>query len=119
MSNHSHDTLQEQDETYLYENNQEQLYIGHSHGTKEIWKIFWWLGAITVVDILFYFTFDENMFRNIVFIGLGIIKAYLIIGYFMHMKQERTDLIMSIILPIIFILWGVGAILKEGASHMM
>ena len=32
-------------ETLMYETNQELLYHGESHGTKEIWKIFGCLGS--------------------------------------------------------------------------
>ncbi len=101
-------------ETLMYENNQEMLYHGESHGTKEIWKIFGLLTIITVVDIILYFIMPANMFRNIIFIILGIVKSYLIVGYFMHMKHERLNLALSIIVPVLFVIGLIMGLLYEG-----
>ena len=101
-------------ETYLYENNQEKLYEAHSHGTKEIWRVFLLLTAITIVDIILYFIMDATMFRNVVFIALGLVKAVLIVGYFMHLKHERVNLILSIVVPMVFIIFFIGSMLHEG-----
>ena len=111
MSNAHHNT---DNHTDLYENNQEILYLGHSHGTKEIWKIFWLLTAITVLDIILYFMMPADMLRNIIFVVFGIVKAYLIVGYFMHMKHEKLDLALSIIVPVLFIVGLIMGLLYEG-----
>ncbi|MDX5319826.1 MAG: cytochrome C oxidase subunit IV family protein, partial [Bacteroidota bacterium] len=101
-------------ETLMYENNQEMLYHGESHGTKEIWKIFGWLTVITVLDIILYFAMQPTMFRNVIFIVFGIVKAYLIVGSFMHMKHERLNLALSIIVPVLFILGLIAGLLYVG-----
>lgn len=101
-------------ETLMYETNQEMLYHGESHGTKEIWQIFGWLTVITVLDIILYFALEPTMFRNITFVVFGIVKAYLIVGYFMHMKHERQNLALSIIVPVLFILGLIMGLLYEG-----
>jgi len=100
--------------TEMYETNQEMLYHGKSHGTKDIWRIFIWLTAITVLDIILYFAMEATMFRNILFIAFGIVKAYLIVGSFMHMKHERLNLALSIIVPVLFILGLIFGLLYEG-----
>ena len=91
-------------------------YVPHveSHGTKGIWKTFWILLALTLIDIVFYFTISPSMFRNIIFIVLGIVKAYFIVGDFMHMKHERSNLVASIIGPVIFIIALVMGLMQEG-----
>lgn len=101
-------------ETYLYENAQEKLYHVESHGTSEIWRTFWILTAITVVDIILYFVLPASMGRNILFIGLGLVKAVLIVGFFMHLKHERTSLILSVVVPTMFIVFFVAWMLYEG-----
>ncbi len=111
MSHSSHTT---DDTTLMYENNQEMLYQGESHGTKEIWKIFIWLTVITVLDIILYFSLQPTMFRNITFVAFGIIKAYLIVGFFMHMKHEHKYLALSILVPVIFIVGLIMGLLYEG-----
>jgi cytochrome c oxidase subunit 4 len=110
MSNTPHSD----NETLMYENNQELLYHGESHGTKEIWMIFGWLTVITVLDIILYFAMPPTMFRNIIFIVFGIVKAYLIVGSFMHMKHERLNLALSIIVPVLFIIGLIMGLLYEG-----
>lgn len=107
-------TAHTDNETLMYENNQEMLYHGESHGTKEIWKIFLWLTVITVLDIILYFTMNVSMFRNIIFVVFGIVKAYLIVGYFMHMKHERINLAACILVPVLFILGLIFGLLYEG-----
>lgn len=101
-------------ETYLYENAQEKLYEGHSHGTKELWRIFIYLSVITFIDIALYFWMPVSMGRNILFIGLGIVKAVLIVGYFMHLKHERMNLILTIVVPMIFVVFFIVWMLYEG-----
>lgn len=112
MSSHNPHNID--NETLMYENNQEMLYHGESHGTKEIWKIFIWLTVITVLDIILYFALAPTMFRNIIFVAFGIVKAYLIVGYFMHMKHERMSLALSIIVPVLFIVGLIMGLLYEG-----
>lgn len=101
-------------ETYLYENAQEKLYHAESHGTSEIWRTFWILTVITFVDIILYFALGESMGRNILFIGLGIVKAVLIVGFFMHLKHERVNLILTIVVPMFFIIFFIIWMLYEG-----
>lgn len=101
-------------ETYLYENAQEKLYHAESHGTKEIWRTFWILSIITAVDIVLYFMMPVSMGRNMLFIALGLVKAVLIVGFFMHLKHERVNLILSIVVPTMFIIFFVVWMLYEG-----
>jgi cytochrome c oxidase subunit IV len=84
------------------------------HGTKDIWKTFWILLGLTLVDIGFYFIMSPSLVRNWLFIFLGIVKAYYIVGIFMHMKYERKNLIQTIILPVLFILGLIATLMYEG-----
>lgn len=110
--NHQNST----DETHLYENNQELLYQGHSHGTKDLWRVFIWLLIITIVDVILYFVMPPTLGRNIIFIALGMVKVFLIVGTFMHLKQEKMGLILTIVLPIIFIVGLILGLLYEGGA---
>lgn len=101
-------------EDYQYENAQEQLYPGVSHGTKGIIKIFLWLTFITFIDIALYFWIDPSMGRNILFIALGILKAFLIVGHFMHLKHEHKALILTILVPMVFVIFFIVWLLYEG-----
>ena len=51
-----------------------------------------------------------------IFIGMTIIKAYYIVSVFMHMKYEVKALVWSILLPMIFVIWLIVALLIESGS---
>jgi cytochrome c oxidase subunit 4 len=86
-----------------------------SHGTKALWKVFWVLAFVTVLDFAIYFIAPPGMARNIVFIALGIFKAVLIVGTFMHLGQEASFLRWMIILPaIVFLSYFVWLLMLEG-----
>lgn len=82
----------------------------------KIWKTFWILLALTIVDIVLYFMLlsTHSMLKNWLFILLGIVKAYYIVGIFMHMKFERKTLSYTIILPMIFVVFLVTLMIIEG-----
>jgi cytochrome c oxidase subunit IV len=94
-------------------------YIPHteSHGTKELWRTFWILLAITILDFILYFTLTSesvHMTRNIIFIFMGIVKAYFIVGAFMHLKYEKINLALIILVPSVFIVGLIMGLLYEG-----
>ncbi|MFN4083173.1 MAG: cytochrome C oxidase subunit IV family protein [Bacteroidia bacterium] len=83
---------------------------------QQIWKTFWILLALTIVDIVIYFMLlsYHGMIKNAVFIILGVVKAWYIVGIFMHMKFERKVLTYTIILPMAFVVFLVILMLIEG-----
>ncbi|NUM32089.1 MAG: cytochrome C oxidase subunit IV family protein [Bacteroidetes bacterium] len=85
-----------------------------SHGTKDIWKTLIILSLITVLDIILYFVMPVSMFRNVVFIFFGLVKAYYIVGSFMHLKHEKFELILMILVPSVFIIALVSGMLYDG-----
>jgi len=99
------------------EEDQSITYQGHSHGTKDIWRSFWILLGITILDFILYFTMtDESIItlRNIIFIVFGVVKAYFVVFSFMHMKHERTSLVLTILVPVLFIIGLIMGLLYEG-----
>ena len=86
-----------------------------SHGTAELWKTFWILLGITIVDFIIYFTMPASMLRNIIFIVFGLVKAFYIVGTFMHLKHEKTGLRRAIVWTTVFLICYLAAlILIEG-----
>ena len=83
---------------------------------KLIWKTFWILSAVTALEFLIAFTVSQGLFKVSVFIGLTIVKAFYIVGEFMHLKHEMKALIWSILLPCIFVVWLLIALIWEGGS---
>lgn len=83
---------------------------------KQIWKTFWILFALTIVDIVLYFALlsYHSMLKNTLFVFLGVLKAFYIVGIFMHMKFERKALASIIILPFMLVLVLILLVLIEG-----
>ena len=83
---------------------------------KKIWRTFWILFGLTVVDITIYFWLlgYHSMAKNLTFIFLGIAKAYFIVGIFMHLKFERKWLVFLILFPLLFIIYFIIMLITEG-----
>lgn len=81
---------------------------------KRIWTVALVLAIATGIEFLFAFTMAPGTLRTAIFVGLTIVKAFYIVAEFMHLKHEVKVLIWSIILPMIFIVWLIIALLMEG-----
>ena len=90
--------------------------------TGAIWRTFWILTAATTIEFIVAFTMTDpsmKMLRISIFLGLTIVKAFYIVGEFMHLKHEVKVLIWSIVLPTIFVVWFVIALMVAGDSVLM
>ncbi len=107
-------------ETQQLESTQVQTQSGHSEHkkpqTKLIWKTFWILLGLTVLEFIIAFTLPSSMFKVGLFIFLTIVKAAYIVGEFMHLRYEVKFLIWTILLPMIFVAWLLLALITEGGS---
>lgn len=95
---------------------------GHSFSTKAIWRTFWVLLVITIVElalaIMYYETsFLNKHFLNGIFVIGTLAKAFFIIAEFMHLKYEIKNLIMSIAFPAMLFIWFLTAFLWDGNSY--
>ncbi len=81
---------------------------------KLIWKTFWILSVLTAVEFLIAFTMQHGPLRITIFVILTLVKAFYIVGEFMHLKHEVKSLIWSIVIPCVFVLWLLGALMMEG-----
>jgi cytochrome c oxidase subunit IV len=80
----------------------------------KLWKIALILGVVTAIEFVLAFTMPRGYLLYSVFVGLTLIKAYYIVSEFMHLKYEVKSLIWSILLPTIFVIWLIVALLVEG-----
>lgn len=91
-------------------------------GTKEIWRTFWILLILTLVELVLGFWMigmPHGAMRISIkgtIIILMLAKAFYIVAYFMHLGSELKSMIMTIIVPLIFLLWGIVAFLYDGSS---
>lgn len=86
--------------------------------TGGIWKIFFVLVGITAIEFAVTFAMEAQSvrtFRNSILIGLTILKAFFIVGEFMHLKHETKGLIWTILVPSVLIVWLLVALVTEGS----
>lgn len=97
----------------------------HTGGTKRIWKIFWVLSVLTLIELgLGYFMYAQHghlsytvvISTKIAIAILTLMKAYYIVSVFMHLGDEVRNLIMTIVVPLVLFVWFIIAFLADGNS---
>jgi cytochrome c oxidase subunit 4 len=76
--------------------------IAHADTGKRVYLIVWfWLLGLTVVEVVL--AYRQLPIETMLFLlmGLSIVKAALIIGYFMHLKFERRSLALTLMPPLV------------------
>jgi len=86
---------------------------------KKIWKTALILLVITLAEFVMAFTMDRGILLYSLFIILTIWKAKYIMMEFMHLGEEAKPLFYSIIVPLIFLVWLVITLIKEGSDIFM
>jgi cytochrome c oxidase subunit 4 len=96
----------------------------HESNTKRIWKVFYILSAITIVEVYLgivkpdalHLSGPGTSWLNWIFIILTIAKAYGIAWAFMHLEGEKTWFRRSIVWTGVFLIcYLVTLLLIEGA----
>jgi len=82
----------------------------------QIWKVAGYLAVLTAIEFIFAFGMDAGIVRTWIFIGMTIVKAFFIVGEFMHLRHEAKTLIWSILIPTIFVIWLIIALIYEGGA---
>ncbi|MBK8609332.1 MAG: cytochrome C oxidase subunit IV family protein [Chitinophagaceae bacterium] len=97
----------------------------HASGTKRIWRTFWLLSLITVIELaigLAIYNIHKGanpnatlvlFFKGMVCI-LTLAKAYYIVSIFMHLGDEIRNMIMTIVVPLMLFIWFITAFLWDG-----
>lgn len=91
---------------------------------KKLWRVFWYMLAITIVELIIGFYAKEMHLLNedrtstgvlkFIFIGLTILKAFFIVFSFMHLGDEKKMFKYSVIVPYtVFILYLVYICIAE------
>lgn len=93
-----------------------------NHGTGEIKKVTIILSVLTIVELILGFWMigiTSEALRLAIkgtIIILMMAKAFYIVAYFMHLKHELKNLIMTIVLPLGLFVWFITAFLLDGNS---
>ena len=109
----------------------EEILYAHpaSDNTKHIWKTFWVLSVLTVLELaigigLYFMHKGEQqpsealvLFLKGVVSILTLAKAYYIIAVFMHLGSEIRNFIMTVAVPMLLFVWFLIAFLWDGNSY--
>jgi cytochrome c oxidase subunit IV len=126
MSQHHHteDNIQ-----HLYEGDQSKLYSGvmqhhtdinSSESRKQvgrIWKVFWILLAVTIVEVILGMFFSYSIPKGIIntlFLLLTLFKAGYIVSVFMHLGDEVKGFLITVLIPLTLFIWFIIAFLADG-----
>lgn len=96
---------------------------GHILGDSEyksqvsaVWKATLYMGIIIIIEVgiaLIWMNYlAESLPRlmlNVFFIVASALKAFFIIAEFMHLKYEKRALILSLAVPLVFLVWAIIA----------
>ena len=93
----------------------------HGGGTKEVIKVTVILSVLTIIELALGFWMmglDGGLKLAIkgTIVILMLAKAFYIVGYFMHLKHEVKNLIMTIVVPLVLFVWFIIAFLSDGNS---
>ena len=98
-------------------------HLSYEESKAKALKIILILAAITFGEVIFAllgkgYLIEGFKFPLILVAGVmilvSIVKAYLIVYEFMHMKYEVPGMVKSVLLPVFLLLWGVIAFFSEG-----
>lgn len=66
-------------------------------GNKLFYQVWFWLLLLTVVEVILAYRHLGVLLMLIILLGLSIMKAALIMAYFMHMRFERLSLFLTLV----------------------
>ena len=97
---------------------------GQAHGhdfdmVKVIWRTCAILSVITVIEIvaaIFLTGKLPQMSLNVFYVLMSGAKAFYIVGTFMHLKFEIKHLIITVLIPTLFLIYALIMLLGEGLS---
>lgn len=103
--------------------------VEHGHeehaggGVKEIVRVTVILSVLTIVELILGFWMMGMPLESGMRLGvkgtiviLMMAKAFYIVAYFMHLKHEIKNLIMTIVVPLALFIWFIIAFLYDGNS---
>jgi cytochrome c oxidase subunit IV len=90
-----------------------------SHSKKTYIKVWMWLLFITLAGFIISPLQLPGAVHTFLIVMVALMKAGLIVAFFMHLKFEKIGLIYSILLPLILLIALVVALLYEGTTSFL
>lgn len=103
----------------------EYVHLEHHSNKNEVRNVTIILTVVTLIELgLGYMMIGmehaskARLYTKIAIIILMLSKAYYITGYFMHLKHELNNFIMTILVPLVLFTWFILAFLADGDSYL-
>jgi cytochrome c oxidase subunit IV len=105
--------------------------LSYEDQKKFVFKGLMLLGVITIVEVLFALFAKGHIIPSVTFgkdpgfghalymiamIAASAYKAYFIIFFFMHMGSEVRGMMLSVLMPMLLLVWAIIAFFNEGGS---
>lgn len=91
----------------------------YKSGVSAVWKATLILGILTIVEVAVALILGPHipkLLLNSFFVIASVAKAFFIVGEFMHLKYEKRAFILSLGVPLVFLIWLIIAFLLDGHS---
>jgi cytochrome c oxidase subunit 4 len=94
--------------------------MAHTHKQPNYIGVFWWLLALTILEVGAIFLPIARVLIAILLVGLALSKASLVAMYYMHLKFERRTLGLIAVTPLVLCVLLVFALLPDhsAAPHL-
>ena len=84
-----------------------------THAEPNYMGVFWWLLALTIIEIAVIYLPVAKLVIVILLVGLALTKAALVALYFMHLKFERATLGLIAVTPLLLCLFLILMLLPD------
>ncbi|MBL8169934.1 MAG: cytochrome C oxidase subunit IV family protein [Acidobacteria bacterium] len=86
----------------------------HETTTRTTLSVWGWLLGLTALEVLLGYLHVPQTLLLLSVLGLSIVKAVLIMAYFMHLKFERLSLILTLVPVLVICLVLLAGFLPDG-----
>ncbi len=88
-----------------------------AHAEPNYMGVFWWLLALTVLEIAVIYMDVARLIIVILLVGMAVSKAALVGLYFMHLKFEKSTLGMIALTPMVICVFLIFMLLPDLTAH--
>lgn len=89
----------------------------YKSGVSAVWRATAILGIVTVVEVVVALLLGPHLpklLMNSFYAIASLAKAFFIVGEFMHLKYEKRAFMLSLGVPLVFLIWAIIAFALEG-----
>ena len=94
----------------------------YNSAVSAVWRATGILAVVTVVEVAVALILGPHLpkiLMNSFYVIASFAKAFFIVGEFMHLKYEKRAFMLSLGVPLVFLLWTIIALSLEGHSWFL